>query len=38
MHGGPLTSSDIFRLVTQATFRLSGKRTNPHLIRDMVSL
>jgi len=28
---------DIFRLVTHSAFRLSGKRTNPHLIRDMVN-
>ena len=36
MSGAPLSTNDIFRLVTLASFRLSGKRTNPHLIRDMV--
>jgi hypothetical protein len=34
--GGPLGSGTLYDMVTQTAYRLSGKRTNPHLIRDMV--
>ena len=34
--GEPLTDAGLHRIVTTATFRHTGKRTNPHLIRDMI--
>lgn len=35
-NGEPFDGQGIYRLFTSASMRLTGKRTNPHLIRDMV--
>ncbi len=35
-NGEQLDGQGIYRLFTSASMRLTGKRTNPHLIRDMV--
>ena len=35
-HGAPLTGPAVYRVVTSTTYRHTGKRTNPHLIRDMI--
>ena len=34
--GKPLSGDSLYRLFVQACFRITGKRTNPHLLRDMV--
>jgi len=34
--GEPLTDAGLHRIVTTTTFRHTGKRTNPHVIRDMI--
>ena len=35
-NGGPLTDTAVHRLLTSTSYRLTGRRTNPHLIRDMI--
>jgi hypothetical protein len=35
-NGGPLTDNAVHRLLTSTSYRLTGRRTNPHLIRDMI--
>ena len=34
--GKPLTADSVYRRVCESCFKYSGKRTNPHLIRDML--
>ena len=34
--GAPLTDAAVYRLITSTSYRLTGRRTNPHLIRDMI--
>eukprot|EP00656_Telonema_subtile_P013590 TRINITY_DN16903_c0_g1_i1.p1 TRINITY_DN16903_c0_g1~~TRINITY_DN16903_c0_g1_i1.p1 ORF type:complete len:190 (-),score=31.99 TRINITY_DN16903_c0_g1_i1:73-642(-) len=34
--GSSATAASIYSAVTQATYRLTGKRTNPHLLRDSI--
>ena len=34
--GHPLTQDSVYQIVSRACFRHAGKRTNPHLLRDMV--
>ncbi|KAL4424494.1 hypothetical protein ABPG77_006803 [Micractinium sp. CCAP 211/92] len=34
--GKPLTDKSLYTLFWKAAFRLTGKRTNPHLVRDMI--
>ena len=34
--GKPLTQDSVYQIVSRSCFRHSGKRTNPHLLRDMV--
>jgi hypothetical protein len=36
-HGGrPMTGDSVYRRVCQSCYKHSGKRTNPHLLRDMI--
>ena len=35
-NGEPLTSQALHRLFVSAAYRLTGQKTNPHLVRDMV--
>lgn len=35
-NGQPLNDASIYRLFTSTSMRLTGKRTNPHLVRDMI--
>ncbi|CAM9155740.1 unnamed protein product, partial [Heterosigma akashiwo] len=32
----PLTRDSVYQLVARACFRHTGRKTNPHLLRDMV--
>ena len=32
----PLSTQSVYRLFTSAAHRITGKRTNPHLVRDMI--
>ena len=34
--GNPITQDGIHKLVSQACFRKTGKKTNPHLLRDII--
>ena len=34
--GKPLTMQGLYHIVTDTCFRVTGKRTNPHLLRDMI--
>jgi hypothetical protein len=34
--GNPLTRDSVYQLVSRACFEQTGKRTNPHLLRDMI--
>ncbi|GAX29094.1 hypothetical protein FisN_7Hh310 [Fistulifera solaris] len=34
--GKPLTQDSLYQIVSRACYRFTGKRTNPHLLRDMV--
>jgi integrase len=34
--GKPLTQDSLYQIVSRACYRYTGKRTNPHLLRDMV--
>lgn len=34
--GNPMTENSIYQIVSTTCFSLTGKRTNPHLLRDMV--
>lgn len=34
--GNPLTRDSVYQLVSRACFDQTGKRTNPHLLRDMI--
>ena len=34
--GNPLTSNSVYQIVSRACFAATGKRTNPHLLRDMI--
>jgi hypothetical protein len=34
--GGPMTRDGLYSIFTKAAFRLTGKATNPHLVRDMI--
>ena len=34
--GKPLTSDSIYHIVSRTCYKYAGKRTNPHLIRDMI--
>lgn len=34
--GQPLTGDSVYRIVSDTCFRHAGKRTNPHLLRDMI--
>jgi len=34
--GNPLTQDSVYQIVSRSCFRYSGKRTNPHLLRDMI--
>ena len=35
-NGQPFNDAGIYRLFTSTSMRLTGKRTNPHLVRDMI--
>ena len=35
-NGAPLTDAGVHKLMTSTAYRLTGKRTNPHLVRDMI--
>lgn len=34
--GKPLTQDSVYQIVSRACYRFTGKRTNPHLLRDMI--
>ena len=34
--GNPLTQNSVYQIVARACYKYSGKRTNPHLLRDMI--
>jgi hypothetical protein len=34
--GGPLTGDSVYAMVTSTCYALTGKRTNPHLLRDII--
>lgn len=34
--GKPLTADSVYQIVSRACFQYTGKRTNPHLLRDML--
>ena len=34
--GAPLRDKDVHRILTSTSYRLTGKRVNPHLVRDMI--
>jgi hypothetical protein len=34
--GNPLTANSIYQIVSRATYKSTGKKTNPHLLRDMI--
>lgn len=35
-NGQPLTEKSLYKMFWATSFRLTGKRTNPHLVRDMI--
>ena len=35
-NGAPLTDAGVHKLMTSTAYRLTGQRTNPHLVRDMI--
>ena len=35
-HGEPLTGQAVHRIFERASFRITGKKLNPHLVRDMI--
>jgi len=35
-NGTQMTADSVYRLFTSTCFRLTGKKTNPHLVRDMI--
>ena len=36
LNGAPLTAQGVHKLFYSSAFRITGKKTNPHLVRDMV--
>ena len=36
LNGAPLTVQGVYKVFQTSAFRISGKKTNPHLVRDMV--
>ena len=34
--GNPLTQDSVYQIVSRSCYKYSGKRTNPHLLRDMI--
>lgn len=36
LNGKPLTEQGLHKMFYTSAFRISGKKTNPHLVRDMV--
>ena len=36
LNGAPLTAQGLHKLFYSSAFRITGKKTNPHLVRDMV--
>lgn len=34
--GGPMQDNNLYKLFVSATFRLTGQKTNPHLVRDSI--
>jgi hypothetical protein len=36
LNGAPLTVQGLGKIFYTSAFRISGKKTNPHLVRDMV--
>ena len=36
LNGKPLTEQGVHKIFYTSAFRISGKKTNPHLVRDMV--
>ena len=35
-NGEPFDGQGVYRLFTSTVYRLTGRRTNPHLVRDMI--
>ena len=36
LNGAPMTAQAVYKAFQTSAFRISGKKTNPHLVRDMV--
>ena len=36
LNGAPMTMQAVYKIFHTSAFRVSGKKTNPHLVRDMV--
>ena len=36
LNGAPVTMQAVYKIFNTSAFRISGKKTNPHLVRDMV--
>ena len=36
LNGAPMTMQAVYKIFHTSPFRVSGKKTNPHLVRDMV--
>ncbi len=36
LNGAPMTMQGVYKIFHTSAFRISGKKTNPHLVRDMV--
>ena len=36
LNGAPVTMQAVYKIFHTSAFRISGKKTNPHLVRDMV--
>ena len=36
LNGVPMTMQGVYKIFHTSAFRISGKKTNPHLVRDMV--
>ena len=36
LNGAPMTVTGVYKVFQTSAFRISGKKTNPHLVRDMV--
>ena len=36
LNGAPMTMQAVYKIFHTSAFRISGKKTNPHLVRDMV--